>query len=375
MVQRPPALLLLALLPLFACGGEESAPKSQAPTDDAPVVEVVTVRPEPLRNVVRIPGQLAAELSVVLHPEIDGVVEEILFREGTTVTRGTLLIRLRDAEQRARLAEARARLALAEEVHRRTRELAARDVASEAQLERAAAERDVARARVELARVELERTLIRAPFDGMMGALEVSPGDRVEPETPLVRIDAIDRLQLLFYVPEVALSAVRPGIPVEIEVAPQPGRRFPGTVYFVSPTLDPATRRLLLKAWVPNPDHALRPGLFAHIDAEIGRKEDALLVPESALVPGLAGTSVWRIDGQGVAERVPVEVGLRVDGRAEILSGLEPGDRVVSAGTHKVVAGGRVRAVEATARAGPSERGDAGATARGRAAASPARGG
>jgi membrane fusion protein (multidrug efflux system) len=109
---------------------------------------------------------------------------------------------------------------------------------------------------------------IRAPFDGVLGARLVSPGDRVSKNTGLVRIDADKRLRLSFAVPEMAVTAMRVGSPVEIAVTPWPSERFHGEVYFVAPTLDPANRRLLLKAWVPNPDRRLRPGLFANSNSK-----------------------------------------------------------------------------------------------------------
>jgi len=135
----------------------------------------------------------------------------------------------------------------------------------------------------------------------------------------------------------------RPGIPIEFGVAPYPDREFTGEVYFVSPTLDPETRRLLVKAWVENAEHRLRPGLFTTVRAEVGRKEDALLVPEAAVALDREGAFVWRVTPEDRAERAPVDTGLRVEGRVEITSGLRPGDRVVAAGINKVSAGDRVR--------------------------------
>jgi len=335
----------LALLLAAGCGtGADEAGEaggSGGPSDA--VVELVTVRPEVLRNLVSIPGQLASEYAVEIRPEVEAVLESIEFAEGDRVEKGRVLFRLRDDEQRAELAEAEAALGLAEATHRRTRTLNREQVSSAAQLERAAAERAVARARVEAASVELEKTVIRAPFDGLMGALLVAPGDRVRRTTKLSQIDAIDRLQLLFYLPESAVPLVRPGIPVRVGVAPYPGERFHGEVYFVAPTLEPEGRRVLVKAWVPNADHRLRPGLFADIEAEVARRDDALLVPDSALVYDLEGTFVWKVGAESRAERAPVEVGLRQDGRVEIESGLAPGDTVVAAGIHKVKEGQRVR--------------------------------
>jgi membrane fusion protein (multidrug efflux system) len=278
-----------------------------------------------------------------VRPEIEGILDAIHFAEGDHVAKGTPLFTLRDEQQRAELAQAEASLKLAEATYRRTATLKSQDVSSEAQLERAQAELAVAKARVEVSRVGLERMTVRAPFDGLMGALWVSPGDRVTRDTVLTQADAITRLQLLFYLPEQAVSVVRPGIPVNIKVAPYPDDRFAGEVYFVSPTLEAEGRRILVKAWIPNPDRRLRPGLFAEIEAEIARKDDALLVPDSALVYDLEGTFLWKIDAESRAHRVPIEVGLRQEGRVEVAKGLAPGDVVVAAGIHKVKDGQKVR--------------------------------
>lgn len=326
---------------LAACGRDGGAAPGGRPE---PVVELVTVRPQLLRNLVDIPGQLASEYTAKVRPEIEGILESIHFAEGDFVERGDLLFSLRDEQQRAELAQAVASLALAEATHRRTALLKRQDVSSVAQLERAAAELAVARARVEVAQVGLERMQVRAPFDGLMGALWVSPGDRVTRETVMTQADAITRLQLLFYLPEPAVALVEPGIPVKIKVAPYPDERFQGEVYFVSPTVEAEGRRILVKAWIPNEDRRLRPGLFAEIEAEIARRDDALLVPDSALVYDLEGTFVWRVDAESRAHRVPIEVGLRQAGRVEISKGLAPGDVVVAAGIHKVKEGQRVRA-------------------------------
>jgi membrane fusion protein, multidrug efflux system len=340
---RPlPAAFALALAAAcaLACGeGDGHGP--DGPPE--PVVELVTVQPQVLRNLVDIPGQLASEYTAKIRPEIEGILDGIHFAEGDHVAKGAPLFTLKDEQQQAELAQAEASLKLAHATHRRTMTLKRQDVSSEAQLERAQAELAVAQARVEVSKVGLARMTVRAPFDGLMGALWVSPGDRVTRETVLTQTDAITRLQLLFYLPEQAVAVVQPGIPVNIKVAPYPDDRFAGEVYFVSPTLEAEGRRVLVKAWIPNPDRRLRPGLFAEIEAEIARKDDALLVPDSALVYDLEGTFVWRVDAESRAHRVPIEVGLRQEGRVEVAKGLAPGDVVVAAGIHKVKDGQKVR--------------------------------
>ncbi|MFN8642008.1 MAG: efflux RND transporter periplasmic adaptor subunit [Candidatus Binatia bacterium] len=256
-----------------------------------------------------------------------------------------MLLQLRDGEERARLREATAQLTLAEDEFARTKALADRKTVSAAELDRATAAAEAARTRRDQAQVALDRMTIRAPFDGILGAREVSPGDRVSKSTALVGIDAVDRLRLAFTVPEGSVTAMRAGSPVEITVAPYPDERFPGQVYFVAPTLDPATRRLLLKAWVPNADHRLRPGLFTNIALEVARRDAALVVPESALAYDADGVFVWRVGAGDVAERVAVTTGIREVGRVEVTAGLAEGDRIVSAGTHKVAPGAVLRAV------------------------------
>jgi membrane fusion protein (multidrug efflux system) len=331
------AAAALAVLWLAGCKG---ADHGFAPPP--PVVEVFTVVPETVRDTIVLVGQLESESSVELRPEIDGMVESIDFAEGQSVKKGDVLLSLRDAEQRAQLRESRARAKLAEEIFRRISLLAEKEVSARVEFDKASAELEVARAEVELREVELAKTKVRAPFDGVVGARMVSPGERVRRSTKLVKVDAIDRLQLVFAVPEIGVPFVRTHMPVKISVKPFPEIRFDGEVFFVSPTLDAATRRLTLKAWVPNPERKLQPGLFANLEVQLAERENALVVPDAALMVDQAGAFVWRIGADGKASRAPIEIGLRKAARVEIASGLEPGDKIVSAGTQKVTEGAPV---------------------------------
>jgi membrane fusion protein (multidrug efflux system) len=342
--RRAPLLALLASFGLAGIGCGPDGVDAGHAAEGAPItVELVKVEAQLLRDTATFSGQLDAEYSVELKSETDGVIEEVLFAEGQAVKKDAVLFRLRDDEQAARLSEAVANRDLAQEVWDRTQQLVSRDAASAAQKDRAVAELAVAKARVELARVGLARTRIAAPFDGVVGARRVAPGDRITDEMALVRIDAIDRLQLSFAITEQGVALARTGAKVEVRVRPYPDEIFPGEVFFVSPTLDAATRRLILKAWVSNADHRLVPGLFANVDLEIAQRENALLVPESAVVFDRAGSYVWRVRDE-VAQRVPIEVGLRKHGRVEVTLGLQAGDTIVTAGTHKVIEGRKLRA-------------------------------
>jgi membrane fusion protein (multidrug efflux system) len=341
-LRAPAALLALAASAALVagCGGDAKDAVGAEPPPS--VVELHRVEAETLRDVAVFGGQLEAEHSVLVKSETDGVVAEIRFEEGQPVQAGQVLFRLKRDAEAARVQEAEAQRRLAQEVFARTEELLRRNATSIARHDEAAAQLAVATSRVALARVALDRTEIRAPFDGVVGRRLVSPGDRVTDADPLVEIDAIDRLEAVFSMTDAGIVVARPGLSVEILVLPYPGERFRGEVFFVSPTVDPQTRRLTLKAWVPNPDRRLRAGLYANVELEVARRENALLVPEPALVTDRSGTYVWRVGAEQRAERVPVQTGLRKDGRVEVTLGLQSGDVVVAAGTHKVVEGVRL---------------------------------
>ncbi len=334
------ALLALFTLPLACDFGGSEAGAERAPKTVS--VETLAVAPQLLRDVASFSGQLSAEHSVMVKSETDGVIDAVLFTEGHAVEKDAVLFRLRDREQVARLRVAQANLSLAKEVNARTQNLVTRDAASLAQKDQATAELAVARARVELAKVEFERTEIRAPFDGVLGMRLVSPGDRISDETPLVQIDAIERLQLSFAISEEGILFAELGATIGVRVRPYPNEVFPGTVFFISPSLDPVARRVIVKAWVPNEQRRLRAGLFANVDLEVARRENAILVPESSVVFDRIGTYVWKIDAENVATRVPIEAGLRKHGTVEVTLGLQPGDVIVTAGTHKVSEGKKV---------------------------------
>jgi membrane fusion protein (multidrug efflux system) len=336
------AAAILALGGAFACSEGEAAHEEPS----AVVVEVLRVQPELFIDTAVFSGQLDAEYSVMIKPEIQGVIESIEIDQGQKVAKGDVLFRMRDGEQAAKLREAEANRDLAHVRWKRASQLVSANASSAAAADAARAEWEVARARVDLARVDLERTRIRAPFDGVVGQRHVDPGSRVEEEDELIRVDAVDRLQLTFAISDEGLPFAKPGMRVNAWVRPYPGEKFPGEVFFVSPALDPTNRRIWVKAWIDNADRRLAPGLFANVDLELRRDATAIVLPESAVAIDHQGPYVWKVGDDDTVTRQPVEVGVRERGIVEIVQGLPVGTRVVSAGTHKVSEGSIVRAAE-----------------------------
>jgi len=343
-----PLLCSLALTAL-AAGCDAVAPGSPPVEASGPksvTVELHEVVPGEIRWEVGLTGQVNAKHLVTISPEIKGVVRSIEFEEGKPVAENDVLFVLRNEEQAARVREAKARMALAEDVFDRAQRLSSEEISSAARTAEARASLDEARAKLDLARLDLERTRIRAPFAGVMGDTDIGPGAWVEPEIALASIASIDEVEVLFTTTEQGAAIARIGGEITVRVAAYPGERFPGEVFYVSPTIDPATRRLILKARLENADHRLKPGMFANVDVVIAVRQDALVVPEAAMVYDRNGTYVWRVGEGDLAEKVPVSVGLRQEGVVEITSGLESGDRVVAAGVHKVMAGQKLQAAE-----------------------------
>jgi membrane fusion protein (multidrug efflux system) len=143
-------------------------------------------------------------------------------------------------------------------------------------------------------------------------------------------------------VPERFLAQLRPGQTIEVKIAAFPGRTFSGQVYFVAPQVDSSTRTALVKACLPNPDLALKPGMFASLDLALRLRERAVVIPESAILSNADRTSMFIVDAESNAQIRPVKLGMRVAGMVELTSGLQGGERVVAEGLQKVRPGAKV---------------------------------
>jgi membrane fusion protein (multidrug efflux system) len=175
----------------------------------------------------------------------------------------------------------------------------------------------------------------------VLGLRQVSVGDFVQAGDDLVSLVDLDPLKVDFRIPEIALAALRVGQEVAVSVDALPGETFIGSVYAIDPEVDVNGRAVILRASIDNRSGQLRPGLFARVSLVLERKSDALLVPEEAIVPQGEKQLVYTIV-DGTATLVPVETGDRHAGRVEIVSGLAPGDRVVTAGQMKLRPGAKV---------------------------------
>lgn len=324
-----------------------SAVQTPAPAASSKVkVEVAAVDLVRLERSISAVGTLRSHDSVMLRPEISGRIAEINFTEGGKVQKGQMLVRLDDSVAKARLQQARANMQLAGSQHRRSVELSKQGFVSSQARDEAASNLAVQRAAVALAEAELEKTVIQAPFDGLVGLRTVSVGDYVGPGTDLVPIEAIDPLNVDFRVPEQFLRAVTVGSRLLVSFDALAGFEREGSVGAISPLVDVGGRSLLLRAHIPNPDDLLRPGLFARVRLELAETQ-GLVVPESALAPSGDAQYVYRVE-DGVVRRIMVEIGQRIGANVEISQGLNEGDQVVVSGLQKVRDGTEVEILPPT---------------------------
>ncbi|MFZ5479651.1 MAG: efflux RND transporter periplasmic adaptor subunit [Myxococcota bacterium] len=316
-------MTLLALL--LACKTE--APAAAKNTAAVPV-RVEVLAPAPLERAVEATGTVEAIDSAEIRPEVQGLVEAVLFDDGATVRKGQPLVRLRAADARATLLDAEARATLAGASLERAQALFDRGDVAKAELDRAAADAQLARAAVARAEEAVRRTTIAAPFDGVVGRREVSVGALVGPANPVTRIEGLRNLVVDVALAEDVLAAVAPGQPAIVGAL---DRTFPGTVAFVAPRVREATRTVDVRIAVAEPG-PLRPGMTATARIVTASVPDALLVPTQALVRSATGPAVWVVGEDGKAAQRPVKTGERTETRAEIVEGLAPGDRVVTEG-------------------------------------------
>jgi membrane fusion protein (multidrug efflux system) len=333
-----------------ASGSANAAARSvPQPKADPIGVETVVVAAETVADDVTAVGTLRSNESVILRPEIAGRIAVIRFREGAPVKRGEVLVELDAAIQQAELQQAKANLALAKANFGRTEDLFARKFLSQNARDEAASQLEVARANMALAEARYEHTRIRAPFAAIAGIRNVSVGDYVKEGEDLVNLEDIGTLKVDFRLPESYLARVRAGQTVEVTSDANPGQHFEARVGAIDPLVDAQGRSVVMRAMLPNDGLRLRPGMFARVRLILQQRADAAVVPEEALVPAPGNVQfVYRVV-DGKAQRVDVTTGARHGTRVEVVSGVQSGDVVVTAGQLKLRDGAPVQQTDSGA--------------------------
>jgi membrane fusion protein (multidrug efflux system) len=322
--------------------GQQVQAQATAPGQAAAVpVEVGAIELSSVNEEVEALGTLAADESVVIAPEMAGRVVALGFKEGEKVAKDQKLVMLDTAMLDAELKQAQADLSLARDTYDRNRSLVQRGSGTQVALEQATAQLASQEAKIQLVQAKLALATIKAPFTGVVGLRSVGIGDFVSVGKQLITLTNIDPIKVDFRVPEIFLTQVKVGQPIQLKVDAVPDRPFTGQVFAIDPVVDVNGRAVKLRASIPNADLVLKPGLFARVTVVVDKRDNALLVPETAVVPDGVGKAVFVVEG-GKARRMPVELGKRLLGKVEVVKGLKAGQQIVTAGQMRLRDGSTV---------------------------------
>ncbi|MGU9982236.1 efflux RND transporter periplasmic adaptor subunit [Phreatobacter sp. HK31-P] len=337
-------------------GSEDAARAGRPATAQAGTpVEVVKAATERVADQVEALGTLAANEQVPIASEVAGRIVAFHFREGREVEAGAKLVDLDPVIARAELQQAQANLSLAQDVYDRSQTLVQRGAGTQVALEQATAQLAVARANVAAAETKLGQLTLSAPFKGIVGLRSTSVGTIIPAGQAITTLTGLDPIKVDFSIPELFLSSVQTGQAVDVRVDAFPERRFVGEVYAIDPVVDAAGRAVRLRATIGNSDRTLRPGLFARVALTTAVRDDAIVVPEAALVASATGQeSAIYVVSEGRAAMKVVATGRRFDGKVEITEGVKAGDQVVVAGQVRLRDGARVTVTEPPPRPAPT---------------------
>jgi multidrug efflux system membrane fusion protein len=313
-------------------------------------VTIAEAKSEVIPNLLTAVGDLAAVHQVNVTPDVSGRITDIMFTAGATVKAGSPLVQLFDAPDQGDLASFKAQAIGAQLALDRAKQLAARQFGPQATADAAQATYDQANAGIAKTEAIISQKLVRAPFDGELGVRHVEVGQYLTAGTQIVSLTDLSVLYANFTVTEKDSASLKVGQTVRVMVDAYPGRNFEGRINAIEPQVATDTRNIRVQATIENPEHILKPGMFATTTVVLPDKPAVVTVPETAVDYTLYGDAVFLItekkadDGKTslVVVRTFVVTGNRVKGRVEIISGLKPGDRVVAVGQIKLQSGAAV---------------------------------
>lgn len=331
-----------------SAGQDASAPEALVRVINVEVEEVVE---SAFAEEIALSGTVQAARDVVVSAEEGGVVRELLLERGAAVTEGQPIVRIDDAILRPQVDRARAEAALAQEQWQRRKRLFEEDrVGSELAYLQDRLTAEQAAAQLKVLEERLARTVVRAPFAGVLEERLVEVGAMVGPGTPVSRVIAVNPVKITAGVPERYATDVRPGAAVRVTFEALEGRSFEGRIGYVGTAVNPRNRTFPVEFSVSNLGGLIKPEMVANVSLTRRVVAKALVVPQNAVVRVTDGSAVYVVKREGdidVVEARLVKVGMSQDNQVTITSGLSVGDRVVVVGQQQVTNGDRVRIVEA----------------------------
>ena len=334
-------IILLVGLKAMQIAKMMGSPMVMPPT----TVSSVAVKEEDWAPKLSAVGSVSAVQGAVVSTELGGVVSKIAFENGSTAKKGDLLMQLDTSAEEAQLHSAEADLALARADVERSRDLATRKVISRADSDSAESKFNRLNAVADQMRSNIRKKTVVAPFDGQLGIRQVNVGQSIDARLPVVQLTALDPVFVDFSLPEQYLSQLSNGLDVNVRVDALPDHDFKGKLTAVNSMVDSVTRNVTAQATLQNPEHTLRPGMFAKVEVVLPTKGKALVIPGSAVSYAPFGDSVYIIETKkdpktGKDSQTLRQQFLRIgEARGDFVSvtqGLKGGETIVSTGVFKL---------------------------------------
>jgi membrane fusion protein (multidrug efflux system) len=293
-------------------------------------VSGIVVKTQTFDNNLSLSGSIEANEQVEIRSEISGIVEGIYFKEGSNVTKGQLLFKVNDIELRAQLAQAKTKEGLASENERRAKLLLEKEAISQEEYDVARADYKLAQSQIQLIQAQIAKTSVKAPFSGKIGLRSISPGTYITPALLVAKLVNISKLKITFSIPEKYANQVKANSNLSFTIAGST-EKYSAKIYAIEPEVQISTRTLQVRAIAENIDGKLLPGTFADVELPLDIIKDAIVIPSEAIIPVQNGKKVF-ISSNGQAKEVMIETATRTDASILVLSGLKPGDTVITNG-------------------------------------------
>lgn len=336
-------VLLCCALFFISCTQQEQS-EQEAGNGEMPGVNVIAVKAkkQDISDNIALVGSLEANEAIEIKSEMDGTIDQINFTEGQKVEKGDLLFQIDIKKLQASFNQAKADANLAQTTADRYEALVESRAVSRQEYDQTMAELESTEAKLVLVKEQLNDASIVAPFAGIMGERFVSIGQFIGKGAVLSSLVDQDPMKARFNVPERFLNAVSIGQDINMRVVAYTDETFKGEVYFIDPQIEESTRTALVKARVPNPDGRLRSGMFANLDLVMHVNDNAIVIPESALIVRADTLSIYVVKEDDTVELREVKTGKRFDGLVEVTDGCAAGDIVVVEGYQKIGPGSKV---------------------------------
>ncbi len=293
------------------------------------IVDVIIASPQPITNTVEANGSVVANEYVELHPEVSGRITYLNVAEGHAIAQGAVIARINDADLQAQLSKSKVQLDLAQKTVDRYKKLLDINGINQADYDNALNQVNGLKADIQYTQTLIDKTVIRAPFSGVLGLRQISPGAFVTAANIIVTIQQVSKVKIDFTIPEEYSELIKKGNLVDVEVDAATKARKKAMVIATEPQVNLATRNLKVRAMLQG--GTANPGAFVKVFVDAGGNKKAVMIPTNSIIPDDKNSQVILVKS-GKAAFVNVKTGVRESNNVEILSGIQPGDSVVVTG-------------------------------------------